>query len=111
MMQDEELEQELVKMRELPVPGLPGNIRCRVWRSIQRREELSQPTFFSWPLWLVQPVVALVFLVGTTGFGFLYGSTHEGSRAGSRGGEFAWGDAFDVNSLYLPSPAFHGRDR
>lgn len=112
VMQDEELEQELAKLRGLSIPGLPGNIQSRVWRSIQRREETSQPVLFAWPLWLAQPVMALVFLVGTTGFGFFYGSAYDGDlRGGSEGRQLAWADAFDADSLYLPSSALPGRDR
>ncbi len=110
-MQDEELEQELARLRGLPVPSVPGNIRSRVWRSIQRREETSQPRLLCWPLWLVQPVMALVFLVGTAGFGFFYGSAYaDDFRSEPKGGQFVWADAFDADSLYLPPLVSHGSD-
>lgn len=111
-MQDEELEEELMQLRNRQVPDLPGNMSSRVWRSIQRREESAPPVFFSWPLWLAQPVMALLFLGMTTGFGFVYGSNFEGaSNSEPTSGDLAWADAFDANSLYLPLPSSHGRGR
>ena len=105
-MQDEELEEELMRLRDLQVPDLPNNMPSRVWRSIQRQEAKVSPTFFAWPLWLVQPVMAVVFLLATTAFGFVYGSNYgEAARNDSSMGELAWSDAFDANSLYLPLPA------
>ncbi len=112
MIQDEELEDELMQLQRLPVPDLPSNMASRVWRSIQRREENASPVFFSWPLWLAQPVMALLFLGMTTGFGFVYGSTFEGAPSSkSASADLAWADAFDVNSLYLPLPTSHGSAR
>jgi len=111
-MQDEELEEALLQLRQQSLPALPSNMSSRVWRSIQRREQSASPLFFSWPLWLAQPVMALLFLAATTGFGFVYGSSLErASNIKLTGGDLAWADAFDVDSLYLPLPAAQGRGR
>lgn len=107
-MKDEELEEELLQLRNLQVPDLPDNMSSRAWRSIQKREERGSPLFFEWPLWLVQPVMAAVFLLATTAFGFVYGSNYgEVFHNDSSMTELAWSDAFDVNSLYLPLPTSH----
>ncbi|MCF6312845.1 MAG: hypothetical protein L3J39_10380 [Verrucomicrobiales bacterium] len=99
MMQDDELEESLMHLRQQPLPDLPSNMSSRVWRSIQRREQNSAPLFLAWPLWLAQPVMAVLFLALTMGFGFVYGSNLEGS---DKQQELAWADAFDADSLYLP---------
>ncbi len=112
MINDTEIEQRLEELRGESVPELPKNMQSRVWRSIHRREESSPPVFFHWPLWLAQPVMALIFLVGATGFGFLYEATnYEAGGHDSASGKIAWADAFDMNSLYLPPQTLTGRRR
>lgn len=100
-MQDEELEEMLMHLRQQSSLRLPSNMSPRVWRSIQRREQSAAPLFFAWPLWLAQPVMALLFLALTMGFGFVYGSNFE---VPAKQQELAWSDAFDANSIYLPLP-------
>lgn len=109
MNEEEGVESKLQNLSESPVPALPGNIQSRVWRSIHRLEEVRSPVLLNWPLWLVQPVMALVFLIGTTTFGFLYGAENEGSRADN--GKIAWADPFDANSIFLAPGSSTSRRR
>lgn len=76
-MKGDDLDKDLARLRESPIPDSPSDLRTRVWRSIRDAQGEPErrrwvPSF--WPDWMLRPGFAAAFLTITFGLGVFLGS-------------------------------------